>query len=758
MININTLLENIFNNSNQINYQNNEVISLSNNFDDIKNEAINWISFFKDKKNGEILLPFINNNEYYWYSCTNEKTNAKRINDELNSFVSSYANISPIKEDIKPHEEKLISIFGNNNVLKITPNENFKKEFLNSVSQYRKLLEKKPKRNKKIVREFSLIRSDFEKALSVNNKFEAERALEEMRRTGRLDKTNQIFLEIYMNSKLGQIDKILEHPYFTDIIKCKMPKQILSSILEAIYLKYFYSYELNSDFTSILKVFKEDILYPYKDLLKSRKNINNPYVIKIFFIKELSNNEINYDNCIDLINEYPLFETNGALFLNNFLSFIKDKTEIKTTPVLEKDEYTKKYNLALETFENEDFDNAFKLILDLEFNEKLVKNLLSCIEEIDSNETNKIAWDYIQKVDNSIIENLPSKSSKLYKKLKEKMESNIDSYNNLHEILNYYLESKDVSKTKELVNSTIESWKINYYLEKNENMLGLTSILDNLVQDSNGLFIYKDYLLSKIVELFFSNFSSSEQVKVLGNSICVHFTFFETINKLDLEIYQDICNYILNMGLNDKQFGDIMDSLIYIFDKSSSVQNINWFIDTIEIISCYSNNKRKEKISSFFIGTLLPFISQNKHRIESWSTIEQLGKDFDVYDSFIKNIIPINDDTLEEKTSEILRGKLVSIYTLTDQVAYRAKSKIEKLYPGVTVKINNDKGETDALKNLARSSDIFIFCWRSSKHQAFFSIKHHLRNKDSFIQPEGKGSDSIIRRLNHYIESKFEEF
>jgi len=59
------------------------------------------------------------------------------------------------------------------------------------------------------------------------------------------------------------------------------------------------------------------------------------------------------------------------------------------------------------------------------------------------------------------------------------------------------------------------------------------------------------------------------------------------------------------------------------------------------------------------------------------------------------------------------------------------------------VEVNADLVATDRLKQLAMNADIFVFAWKSSKHQAYFAVKEARRDKDTLL-PLGKGSASIL--------------
>ena len=86
---------------------------------------------------------------------------------------------------------------------------------------------------------------------------------------------------------------------------------------------------------------------------------------------------------------------------------------------------------------------------------------------------------------------------------------------------------------------------------------------------------------------------------------------------------------------------------------------------------------------------------------------------------------------------------LVGIYTLTEGAGQRAKGVLERMFPKARFEINGDAVATGRLNSLAKNADIFVFAWKSSKHQAYYCIKEARLGQD-IVMPIGKGSASIL--------------
>jgi len=98
-------------------------------------------------------------------------------------------------------------------------------------------------------------------------------------------------------------------------------------------------------------------------------------------------------------------------------------------------------------------------------------------------------------------------------------------------------------------------------------------------------------------------------------------------------------------------------------------------------------------------------------------------------------------------------NKSICIYTLDESSGNRAREIIETVCPSASVSVNSDKSGSVGLKHQARSSDIFVMVWRAAKHAATIDIKQNRPKNKPLLQPEGKGSSSILRELEKFLRA-----
>jgi hypothetical protein len=166
-------------------------------------------------------------------------------------------------------------------------------------------------------------------------------------------------------------------------------------------------------------------------------------------------------------------------------------------------------------------------------------------------------------------------------------------------------------------------------------------------------------------------------------------------------------------------------------------------LNIAELFILYPSQGNDDIRLNLFISIINYFLSI-AHRISGpqKDVLNTLAQDYDCPDllcSFPKE----KDDEDGEVLRKDYKG-YIGIYTLTDGALQRSSTVLKKYYPQARIEVNNDHEATDQLKSLAKNSDIFVFAWKSSKHQAYFCIKD-ARAHNEILMASGKGSASIIK-------------
>jgi len=138
-----------------------------------------------------------------------------------------------------------------------------------------------------------------------------------------------------------------------------------------------------------------------------------------------------------------------------------------------------------------------------------------------------------------------------------------------------------------------------------------------------------------------------------------------------------------------------------------------------------------------------------------WSLLELLADDLNLAE-LVSGLRP----EIEEKTGvevvdirELLKGKSIAVYSLTERIARRFGQLAEQTFDDIKIHYVHDKSLTDRMKNLAKSADIFIVNTWDAKHAATNGIKDNRSNTAITLQPNGKSATSLLRSLQEFAIS-----
>jgi hypothetical protein len=214
----------------------------------------------------------------------------------------------------------------------------------------------------------------------------------------------------------------------------------------------------------------------------------------------------------------------------------------------------------------------------------------------------------------------------------------------------------------------------------------------------------------------------------------------------DLELLRQLAECRVVVGMTVADYMQLATDLEGLLEENRSLATLGWALDVAEVLSLNPAPDPAARLR--FQAAVLGMAESLAHRLDTAQAraVRLLCRDakLDVPTSVsevaVRAVRPASPFAR-------LAGKHVAIYTLAEQAGRRAAELLRELVPQVQVTVRNDTVCTDQLAALARSADVFIFAWRSSKHQAYYCIRNHRPKALPFLHPLGKGSASIMQVL-----------
>ncbi|WP_068546535.1 protein DpdD [Thalassotalea crassostreae] len=214
----------------------------------------------------------------------------------------------------------------------------------------------------------------------------------------------------------------------------------------------------------------------------------------------------------------------------------------------------------------------------------------------------------------------------------------------------------------------------------------------------------------------------------------------------DLLLCNDLIDQLLLQPHSKTQYVAMVDAIAECWSNVESINALEHCLEVFENLydsPCACKNTRLTLWNS-----IQSFVIQN------WVRLTPIQK-FVIRDTCKALIGTVDhlpselEEKVEQKIKIDLSGKKLAIYSLTETALKRSSTALKLMYPELDIATNHDKSATEALKHLVNSADYFVFAAKSAAHQAFYAITD--KRKD-LIYPLGKGSSSIIRCFNQFLE------
>jgi hypothetical protein len=226
----------------------------------------------------------------------------------------------------------------------------------------------------------------------------------------------------------------------------------------------------------------------------------------------------------------------------------------------------------------------------------------------------------------------------------------------------------------------------------------------------------------------------------------------------DWGVTESLSMAILQANCSDSTAVNAMEALTLIWETHGGLQNIVWSLDVLDQLVVLPNAITEQR-EAFFYRVYATF-KQYQRRVDNNMAgcfrllCEDLGKIAEFKELFPSFGQAPTDGSISETDllKQKIQGKVIGIYTLTESSGLRAQQFLQNWLPGLDVRVSNDHGGSEQLRNVARQSDYLIVAAKSAKHAATDFIKaERPTDKSPLIYPSGKGSSSIVDALFHSL-------
>ncbi len=704
-------------------------------------QVIPWLKELSEGPlNGPIVLPLYEaDGRITWYGMASDAQSFSQLIDELTGFIGpSYSNccgeiVSLSRDD--PSESAVATRFGSRVFSFAANGEGDQKDIENALALYVSVRSRRPEVIDRTQRPFGRIRGDFDRALTAGDAVRANALLEELLSTGRINAEQRKCLEIRLLAGLGRSEELAKNQaLISSVSDLSLPVQTLVDLTAALYETFILPIEKETQLKEVVEVFKRRILVPYASLFRERKGIRKPSVLRAFLLSELAQNEPSATRVQSILAAYP--EAGEGVEIA--AAWAKVAGPKKPSAPVVSEELT--LSQAKQAIGDEDYDTAYTLALGLIPNPWAYSALLRCAIELESEVIRQKVLDLFEDASVEIRSYLSSKDQSRLERLKASQETRvvIKGWINWAQLVS---NSANAAPSLTELQDMSAKWCVEDYATDTKRCDELANLIGSAGKDAEGVF--RD-AFPILVDFFTDELRNADRAfKSLYATLLKVLGWSGQLSSDELEIGFQLMRSFLSIGPDKDEYKDSLDDMREILGANAAPAHIDWSLNVTEMLAFYPAPDGGDARLRVFMD-VVSTLQAMSHRMTATQReiLQSLSLDYGC-PSLLENF-PVGESA--EETPSLVAVNydgLIGIYTLTEGSGQRARDILQKKFQKARIELNNDHESTDRLTALAKNADIFVFAWKSSKHQAYYCVKDARQGRD-IVLPLGKGAASIV--------------
>lgn len=717
-------------------------------------QVLPWIATFSGAGGRfPIVLPvFDHDGPNQWYAMASNESGVNALSQELTAFIG------PSFSDFRGHflepdldddiERTLLERFGRF-VFRIAPfNVSDTTAIANALQTYLGLLRRRPEVPDRSQRPFGKVRAEFDRALLAGNERDALRLRQELVGSGRVDAEQEKYLDIRMLAGLGrQFQLAHDYPLLKSVLGLSLPAQTIADLVGALYSTYISEIEGCGDDEAVLSTFRKEISNNFGQLFQERKGVVHPDVLKAFMLFELAQPEPNRDRCQAIASVYP--EDSGKVLVERWLQRLS-ALDIPTK--------INHFESARQALADEDYEVALRLSFEAFPDSWTYCALLRCAVEIGNEEVATRVLEAVNKAPEAERQKWTKRDLARLEQLRsdrtgqqgENCSHSLETIRPEADWLSWvaYVESGSQGRHPlQILEEALPRWSVDFYASDPAICIKLAERIGNAGGSAERT--YRD-AFAPLVEFFVDRPERAVRAFAPIYSMLIRIVAWNGIvTANELELASAVVQALVGLAPSKEDYAEAIDAYKEILSANSAPGNVDWALNAAEMLALQASPDKESRLRFFM--AVVEMAHSHSHRLSplQYELISLLALDYGC--SELLKSFPDGDCSVADLAQRVDFNGLIGIYTLTEQAGQRARQFLRNMFPKARVELNADHVATDKLKSLAANADIFVFAWKSSKHQAYYAVKEARSNLKTIL-PLGKGSASILDSVLKEIE------
>lgn len=717
-------------------------------------QVLPWIAAFSGSGDRlPVVLPvFGSDGPEQWYAMASDESGANALSQELTAFVGpSFSDFRGqfLHPDLDDDIEKALHERFGRFVFRLIPvNAGDAAAIADVLQMYLGLLRRRPDVPDRTQRPFGKVRAEFDRALLAGNEPDAVRLRGELVASGRVDAEQEKYLDIRMLAGLGrQFQLAHDYPLVKSVLGLSLPAQTIADLVGALYSTYIADIEDYGDDEAVLSAFRKEIADNFGPLFLERKGIMHPGVLKAFMLYELVQPEPNRERCQAIVSVYP--EDDGRGLVERWARRLSAQDVPPKTDLFES---------ARQALGDEDYELAFKLSFDAFPDSWTYSALLRCALEMDdaeitlrvlaaideAPEAERLKW---TQRDLARLQQLRANAVEDPGEAVDPPPRTIRPEADWLSWVAYVESGIHGHPPLQVLEEALPRWSVETYASDPATCRELAERIGNAGGDAEQVF--RD-AFAPLVEFFVDRPERPVRAFAPLYLMLIRIVAWNgIISANELELASALVQALISLAPSKEDYAETIDAFTEILGANSAPGNVDWALNSAEMLVLQASPDREARLRFFMV--VVELARSCAHRLSpiQFEILSLLAKDYGCFG--LLEVFPNREGADGDHAPHSDFSGLIGIYTLTEPAGQRARDFLQRLFPRVRVELNSDYVATDKLKALAANADIFVFAWKSSKHQAYFAVKS-ARGSRNILLPVGKGSASILNCIMGALE------
>lgn len=669
-----------------------------------------------EKPSHPFFLPAPRPSGTIWYVLPRTQQQSRILRDQVKSFLSfPYSDYDGTRgrfDGSDPLDGLIVGTFGDL-AIKIQARSSAieKASFNNALKRFLDLLDEQPDRILDLARPLQRVRQDFEWALAIKDEMASRKYLDELTANGRLSQENVWYLQIQRWSSLEMWNEIIQHPDLSDLLCLRRPTKVTYSILRA-----------------------------FANVYLNDTNIEESVLVELLNQEPLSG-----IRGIHLVVDDRL-PTDVALVYQKIKDFLFEENAIGDVSAGEIE--LSGFELARSLYETGKSIDALNALQDCPDDTNKLSLTLRICHDIPSPDLIKAAVQLRNRLHADSLAALwkHAETSNLLRWLAEQTLDDLVP-TSLIEWLHAFQNDFNDALLESIFREQSESWNIN--LLTSEEATQISHLMESIVDSPRSTLLMK--LLPGIHELFV-NLDASVKSPILRSCFFI-LAIQDQLTAAELGALHHVIDTLFDIE-NHENRQQILNETLNIWTRIARPRHIAWFLDIAASIKATAGPNDEQSrdivvqmasvVAGFMPGSLdesfrvpADFILAGVYDIQAWASIWQTksSDDQSIYDPFA-----------------ILAGKTVGIYCLEQARAIRMSTALTAVC-ACSVTLNNHFAGSEALENLARSSDLMVVITSAAKHAATECIRVN-RGDKPIVYIHSTGISTFLRSIESFLNQQ----